>query len=122
MRIIAQTTSFAGMADAALNQIRQYGSKSVAVVLRLLETLAKVAPHLRRETDRAVLLEHARKIRADGCAQVQNESDRAEIEERFALAENALEKSQKPVSNTPASEWRVESVVAGVGDPGGRAT
>ncbi len=66
-----------------------------------------------------MLLAHARKIRADGYAQVQNESDRAEIEERFALAENALEKSQKPVSNTPVSEWCAESVVA---DPGGRAT
>ncbi len=73
-----------------MDQIRQYGSKSVAVVLRLLETLAKVAPHLRRETDRAVLLAHARKIHADGCAQVQNESDRAEMEQRFALAEKAL--------------------------------
>ncbi len=90
MRIIAKTADFAGIAASALNQIRQYGSKSVAVVLRLLETLAKVAPHLRRETDRAVLLEHARKVRDDGCAQVQNESDRAEIEERFALAEKAL--------------------------------
>ena len=90
LRIIAKTADFAGIAAAALNQIRQYGSKSVAVVLRLLETLAKVAPHLRRETDRAVLLEHARKVRDDGCAQVQNESDRAEIEERFALAEKAL--------------------------------
>lgn len=90
LRIIAKTADFAGIAASALNQIRQYGSKSVAVVLRLLETLAKVAPHLRRETDRAVLLAHARKVRDDGCAQVQNESDRAEIEERFALAEKAL--------------------------------
>ncbi len=90
LRIIAKTADFAGIAASALNQIRQYGSESVAVVLRLLETLAKVAPHLRHETDRAVLLEHARKVRDDGCAQVQNESDRAEIEERFAVAEKAL--------------------------------
>ncbi len=90
LRIIVKTTDFAGMAAAAFNQIRQYGSTSVAVMLRLLETLAKVAPHLRRETDRAVLREHARKVRDDGCAQVKNQSDRAEIEERFAIAERAL--------------------------------
>ncbi len=91
LRIIAKTTDdFAGIAAAAFNQIRQYGSKSVALMLRLLEVLASVAPHLRRETDRAVLLAHARKIRDDGCAQVQNQSDRAEIEERFAIAERAL--------------------------------
>ncbi|PZR74686.1 MAG: DUF2254 domain-containing protein [Chthoniobacterales bacterium] len=90
LRIIAKTSDFAGMAAAAFNQIRQYGSKSVAVMLRLLETLAKVAPHLRRETDRGVLREHARKIRDDGCAQVKNQSDRAEIEERFAIAERGL--------------------------------
>ncbi|MBA3762315.1 MAG: DUF2254 domain-containing protein [Chthoniobacterales bacterium] len=93
LRIIAKTADFSGIAASALNQIRQYGSKSVAIVLRLLEVVAKIAPHLRRDTDRAVLLAHARKVRDDGYAQVQNESDRAEIEERFVLAEKALEKS-----------------------------
>jgi len=34
LRIIANTTDFAGIAASAFNQIRQYGSKSVAVVLR----------------------------------------------------------------------------------------
>ncbi len=90
LRIIAKTTDFAGITAAAFNQIRQYGSKSVAVMLRLLEVLASVAPHLRRETDHAVLLAHTRKVRDDGCAHVQNQSDRAEIEERFAIAQRTL--------------------------------
>ncbi|MGI9087423.1 MAG: DUF2254 domain-containing protein [Chthoniobacterales bacterium] len=90
LRIVAKSTTFAGIAAAALNQIRQYGSGSVAVVLLLLEVLARIAPHLRRESDRAVLREHANKIHADGIAKVQNDADRAEIEERYAAAEQAL--------------------------------
>ncbi len=93
LRIIAHATDFAGIAAAALNQIRQYGSESVSVVLRMLEMLARVGPHLRRESDRAVLREHAQKIRDDGCAHVQNDRDREEIEERFAAAEQALKGS-----------------------------
>lgn len=90
LRIMTKATDFAGIVAAALNQIRQYGSKSVAVVLCLLEMLAKVGPHVRRDSDRAALLEHARKIRDDGTAHVQNDRDRAEIEERFAAAQQAL--------------------------------
>lgn len=93
LRIISKSTDFAGIAAAAFNQIRQYGSASVAVVLLLLEVLARIAPHLHRESNREVLREHARKIRDDGCAVARNESDRTEIEARFDVAEQALTKS-----------------------------
>ncbi len=72
LRIIAKSTDSAGIAAAAFDQIGEYGSTSVAVMLRLccglLETLAKVAPHVRREKDYAVLFEHARKVLDAGCA------------------------------------------------------
>ncbi|MDQ2918631.1 MAG: DUF2254 domain-containing protein, partial [Verrucomicrobiota bacterium] len=74
LRVIATSTDFAGIAASALNQVRQYGSKSVAVAIRMLEVLTKVAPHLQRENDRAVLLVHAQKICQDGLRPAQNES------------------------------------------------
>ncbi|MEP7071304.1 MAG: DUF2254 domain-containing protein [Verrucomicrobiota bacterium] len=93
LRVVTKSVTFAGLADAALNQIRQYGSKSVAVVLRQLNVLERIAPHLRRVSDREVLYGHARKIRDDGCARVQNGCDRTEIEERFAAVDQALGRS-----------------------------
>lgn len=90
LRIVAEATDFSDIAAAVLNQIREYGSKSVSVVIRLLNVLKKVGSHLQRKSDRSLLLAHARKIRDDGSACAQNECDRAEIERSFAAAEKAL--------------------------------
>jgi uncharacterized membrane protein len=69
LRIITDATDFAGIARAALSQIRQYGTQSVAVTIRLLEVLARVGPHLVRQNDRQTLLDHARWVRNDGGSQ-----------------------------------------------------
>ena len=90
LRLVANTTDFGGLADAALNQIRQFGNKSVAVIIRLLDMLANISEQVRRDSDRRVLLSHAQKICSDGIAQTLNEQDKAEIEERFAKAKRAL--------------------------------
>ena len=93
LRLIVNTTDFEGIADAALNQIRQFGSRSVAVMIRLLDMLSRVAAQVRRESDRRVLLTHAQKIRDDGIAQASNEQDKADIEGRFAIAQQALSRA-----------------------------
>ncbi|MEP6822700.1 MAG: DUF2254 domain-containing protein [Chthoniobacterales bacterium] len=89
LRVIADVTDFAGIAAACLNQIRQYGSASVAVTIRLLDMLERVASEIRSAEQRAVLAEHARKIRDDGVSHATNEQDQREIEELFASAEKA---------------------------------
>lgn len=43
LRVIEKPFDFVGALDAAVNQIRQYGSTSVAVTVRLLEALENVA-------------------------------------------------------------------------------
>jgi uncharacterized membrane protein len=96
LRIITDATSFAGIANAALNQLRQYGRSSVAVTVRLLDVLARVGPHLVRQNDREVLLQHARAIRDDGVAAATNEHDQRDIETIFATAENCLRQSRRP--------------------------
>ncbi len=90
LRIITDATNFEGIARAALTQVRQYGVRSVAVTVRLLEVLGRVGPHLLRAHDCAVLLEHARLIRDDGIEAASNESDRETIRERYETAEQAL--------------------------------
>ncbi len=90
LRVITGATDFEGIANSALKQVRQYGCSSVAVTVRFLDVLARVGPHLVREHDRTVLLEHARAVREDGVAASPNERDKRDIENNFEIARRAL--------------------------------
>jgi uncharacterized membrane protein len=90
LRVIADGTAFSAMADAAFNQIRQYGRGSVSVLLRLLDTIAAIAEHVRREEDRACLRQHAGKVARDAREALLNELDLQELEERHAATLRAL--------------------------------
>lgn len=90
LRVIAKGPDFGGMADAAFNQIRQYGSGSVSVILRLLDTIAAVGERVRRPQDRACLRVHANKAARDARVTLVNESDRREVEERHAATLRVL--------------------------------
>jgi uncharacterized membrane protein len=59
LRVIAPAYTFPELTDAAFNQIRQHGRASVAVTLRILETIALVAGLARRAEDRNALLRQA---------------------------------------------------------------
>ena len=43
LRVITKPITFAGITNAAFDQIRQYGLSSVAVSIRLMETLTSIA-------------------------------------------------------------------------------
>ena len=88
--MIADGTDFPRMADAAFNQIRQYGSGSVSVLLRLLDTIAAVGTHVRRTEDRDCLRGHAGKVAADARAALANEHDLRVVEDRHAATLRAL--------------------------------
>jgi uncharacterized membrane protein len=90
LRVIAEGSDFGGMADAAFNQIRQYGSGSVSVILRLLDTIAAVGERVRRPQDLACLRVHADKAAQDARVALVNESDRREVEERHAATLRVL--------------------------------
>lgn len=90
IRIIARGTTFPGMADAAFHQVRQYGAKSVAVCIYLLETLANIAGNIRREEDRESLLKHAGLILEDARKTIGNPSDLEAIEARGRELKKAL--------------------------------
>ena len=80
LRLVSDVTDYAGIAAAALNQIRQYGRGSVAVVTRMLDVIARVATELKRPEDRAVLRGHAEAIREDGLSGAKNDRDKHDIE------------------------------------------
>jgi uncharacterized membrane protein len=91
LRVITPPVTFAGVADAAFDQIRQYGRTSAAVTIRLLERIAAIATHTYREEDRAVLLRHAVMIEQGSREGLPEEQDRQDVQERFQAVVRALE-------------------------------
>lgn len=62
VRLLTPTTTFAQLADVAFDQIREPGADFVAVVRRLLDTIAAVGRHATRAEDRRALQQHADRI------------------------------------------------------------
>lgn len=83
LRVIAPANTFREITDAAFNQIRQYGRTSVAVNLRLLETIAVIVGFAHRPEDRATLQLHARMIARGAVETLPESEDRRAVEERF---------------------------------------
>ncbi|KHL70689.1 hypothetical protein SF06_07730 [Pseudomonas flexibilis] len=82
LRLIAPPLTFCALADAAFDPIREYGCSSVAVSLKLLDTLAVVAPALRSPQQRDCLARHGRRVarRAGEC--LNDEEDRQQVARR----------------------------------------
>ena len=89
LRVIADSPCFADIADAAFDQIRQYGRGSCAVTLHLLETLESVTPQA-CTADRAALRRQADLIYTGRIA-LSAEGDRQRVAARYAQTVRALE-------------------------------
>lgn len=91
LRLIAEPVTFAGLTDAAFNQIRSYSTSDIAVTIRLLEAIEAIAPHTRHQKDRAALLRHADMIKRGSQEGISEELDKKDVEERYQLAVKALD-------------------------------
>lgn len=83
LRIVARVSTLQGLADAAFNQIRQNGVGKVAVTLRQLEVITKVAEQIRQAEPSSVLLEHAKMVYDQNMKVVQEPKDRGDLEDRY---------------------------------------
>ncbi len=95
LRLVSRVTDYAGLAAAALNQIRQYGFASMAVITRMLDVISRVALEIERPEDRQVLLEHAHAIREDGLKGARNDRDKHDIEIVYDRALAALQQADR---------------------------
>ncbi|CAA6808300.1 MAG: Unknown protein [uncultured Campylobacterales bacterium] len=59
LRMVSKTSDFKGAVNVAFDQIRQYGVDSVAVNIRLLETLSKIAIFIKGTEQKDVIQEQA---------------------------------------------------------------
>lgn len=81
--IVDRPLTYAGLADAALNQIRQYAGDSIAVHMRVLETIAVVIPHAHTAADRRALVRHASLVRRSCQLSRPAPDDWEEVEARY---------------------------------------
>ena len=81
--VVESRVTFAGMVDAAFNQIRQYGRSSVSVTVRILETIARVMPCAPGEEERAALLRQAEMTVRGAREAVAEPQDREDVEQRW---------------------------------------
>ena len=90
LRVITLPVSLNGAIDCAFNQIRQNGCSHPAVSIRMLETIAAIAPHVRRENDRTSLLRHVEMIHRGAIEFTDEEEDQKDIHDRYQKAKEAL--------------------------------
>ncbi len=89
-RLMIPVVAFPAIANTAFDQIRQYGRSSVAVTLRLLETICVVAPFAKRPEDVAALQRQADMIARGSRQGLPESEDRLAVEERYRAAKQAL--------------------------------
>lgn len=90
LRVVVERTTYAGLLDKAFNQLRQHGTRSVAVLLRLLEAVRAVAACTPDPERRALLRRHADLVLADARREVRSVADLADLEGRYEAALEAL--------------------------------
>ena len=88
-RVLTHPITFPSILDAAFNQLRQYGASSVAVTIRLLETISAVAAQARRADDLTALRDDVAETRAGSTA---TGRDRLGVEARAAAALDAIDR------------------------------
>jgi len=95
LRVILKPVTFAGLTNAAFDQIRQYGRTSVAVTLHLLETITIVTEHTRQPDMRQALRRHALMCKEIADTEAFGNWDRKDMEERLKAALQALERNKE---------------------------
>ncbi|GGJ33190.1 hypothetical protein GCM10008938_19300 [Deinococcus roseus] len=95
-RVYIPTTDFAGLTNSMFHQIRQFGSKSPAVMIRLLDVLGTVMEILQEPEHQEHLLRHARLVRKQGKEAASNPADQQDLEERFQRVLGHCKQPEKP--------------------------
>ncbi len=80
LRIVADTSSFAGFVDSGFTQIRQNAGGSLAVLIRMLEALESIGAQVSSNDQRQVLEKHAALVLRAGLAVDPSGPDRVDLE------------------------------------------
>ena len=90
LRVLLKPVTFTGIMNAAFDQIRQYGRKSVAVTIRLLETLRMIAAQARTHEQREAILRQAEMVRRSSREALHEENDILDVMQRYQAVVDVL--------------------------------
>lgn len=119
LRVITPVSTFDGLADAAFNQIRQFGRDKAAVMIRLLEVIADLAPRMKTAEQRDALRRHARRACDEALSALPSADDRADVEDRYRKVMALLGGDERPAAHAAAASSQPATPSAPAG--GGRA-
>lgn len=100
LRVINKPLTFEGLVDAAFDQIRQYGSTSVSVIIRLLESLRSIAGRVRNSEQRQAIIRQADMILRSSQGSITEKEDRDDVQQRYQAMLDVL--SEHSSSERPA--------------------
>lgn len=83
LRLVAQTSSYDGIADAAFHQIRQSAYMNAGVTLRLLDTFCNMLKHPITHECYQAIKRHAKLVYISSQQHLPSESDRQEAKTRY---------------------------------------
>ncbi len=90
LRIIAKTVNFTGITNAAFDQIRQNSRSNVAVIIRMLEMLQKVAVQALHPEQRQAVLRQANMIERAARESLLEKNDWEDVDQRYLTLLNSL--------------------------------
>ncbi|MEO6577536.1 MAG: DUF2254 domain-containing protein [Candidatus Limnocylindria bacterium] len=86
LRVVADTSTFGGVAHTIFSRIRHYGGTSPVVLNRLLEAMSGFGLHITDESDRTLVRDEADAILRMGRDLISSDADLRELELRHAAA------------------------------------
>jgi uncharacterized membrane protein len=83
--LVVRPVTFSGILNTSFDQIRQYGRTSVAVTIRLLETLAVVAEQTRHSEQRSAIYRQSEMIYRASQETLPEVNDKRDVQERYQV-------------------------------------
>jgi uncharacterized membrane protein len=90
LRVIADSVTFAGVADIAFNQIREAGQPHPVIGIRLLDAIAAIGARVHRASDVQSLRSHAQLIWQSASPESMQGSERLALERAYQCAQRVL--------------------------------
>lgn len=108
VRIVARTSDYAGILDAALHQIRQSAASQPSVIIQMLRAIGRVGEHVRLPNQPDALLCHANLVAAAGLRQAQEDVDRDDIQRAFNDVSHKLARIRTSLTGSTNSGFSAE--------------
>jgi len=90
LRVMADVSTFGGVAHTIFSRIRHYGGASPVVLNRMLEAVTSFGPHIRVDADRDLVRDETEAVMTMGRSLITSQADLAELDRRYLRAVEAL--------------------------------